>query len=114
MTDSDIVMLDFQKLGGLVPAIIQDPASNVVLMLGFMNQEALNATLKRQKVVFWSRTKQRLWMKGEESGNILELGTIYVDCDQDTLLINAKQIGTGTCHTGTPTCFNTQLTKDIL
>lgn len=108
------ILLDFEKMGGLIPAIVQDAKTKSVLMLGFMNQESLNETLKRQKVVFYSRTKQRLWMKGEESGNVLELYDIYVDCDQDTLLINAKQIGTGTCHTGTPTCFNTQLTKDNL
>lgn len=114
MIDIETSALDFQKLGGLVPAIIQDSQTKTVLMLGFMNEEALKETLKRQKVTFWSRSKQRLWMKGEESGNVLKVREIYVDCDSDTLLIKAELVGTGVCHTGNPTCFYRQLTKEKL
>lgn len=110
MIDSGLI--DFQKLDGLVPAIIQDSQTNQVLMLGFMNKEALQETLKLQKVVFWSRSKQRLWMKGEESGNVLKVCEIYIDCDSDTLLIKAELVGTGVCHTGNQTCFYKQLTKE--
>jgi phosphoribosyl-ATP pyrophosphohydrolase/phosphoribosyl-AMP cyclohydrolase len=103
MIDPDTV--NFQKLGGLVPAIIQDSETKQVLMLGFMNKQAIEETVKRQKVVFWSRTKQRLWQKGEESGNTLNVVSIVVDCDNDTLLILAIPNGP-TCHTGAISCFS--------
>jgi phosphoribosyl-AMP cyclohydrolase / phosphoribosyl-ATP pyrophosphohydrolase len=89
----------------LVPAVIQDCDTNKVLMLGFMNQEALDRTRKEGKVVFYSRSKQRLWTKGEESGNFLLVREIAVDCDQDTLLIKAEPLGP-VCHTGADTCWN--------
>jgi phosphoribosyl-ATP pyrophosphohydrolase/phosphoribosyl-AMP cyclohydrolase len=96
--------IDFEKVNGLVPAIIQDAESNVVLMLGYMNQEALDVTLETKKVTFFSRTKGRLWTKGETSGNYLMLDSLTLDCDNDTLLIKAKPVGP-VCHTGNDTCF---------
>ena len=96
--------LDFDKSGGLIPAIIQDDKTGVVLMLGFMNQEAYQKTLDTGKVTFYSRTRNRLWTKGEESGNFLNVVTILSDCDNDTLLIKADPVGP-VCHTGSDTCF---------
>lgn len=97
--------VDFTKnTDGLIPAIIQDNETKSVLMLGYMNQEALNKTLETNKVTFFSRTKNRLWTKGEESGNFLELVSLKEDCDSDTLLIKVKPIGP-TCHTGSDTCW---------
>jgi len=100
-----VTAINWEKVDGLVPAVIQDNTSGQVLMLGYMNQEALNKTLETQQVTFWSRTKNRLWTKGETSGNVLELKSINVDCDQDTLLVKVKPVGP-TCHLGTPTCFD--------
>lgn len=98
--------IDFEKYSdGLVPAIIQDNVTNKVLMLGFMNQEAMNKTFETGKVTFYSRTKKRLWTKGEESGNFLFLKERFLDCDNDTILIKAKPAGP-VCHTGADTCFN--------
>lgn len=97
--------LDFNKMGGLIPAIIQDAQTKNVLMLGFMNQEAYDKTLETNKVTFYSRTKNRLWTKGETSGNFLNVVSIEEDCDHDTLLIKANPIGP-VCHTGAATCFN--------
>lgn len=97
--------VDFQKSDGLVPAIIQDHLSSKVLMLGYMNREALEQTLAEGKVTFFSRSKNRLWTKGESSNNFLHLVDIAVDCDQDTLLIKARPDGP-TCHTGADTCWN--------
>lgn len=97
--------IDFSKINGLVPCIVQDADSNVVLMLGFMNEEALNKTIRDKRVTFFSRTKQRLWTKGETSGNFLELVEILSDCDRDTLLIKANPLGPA-CHTGADTCFD--------
>lgn len=96
--------IDFEKCGGLVPAIIQDAQTKNVLMLGYMNQEALDKTLKTKKVTFWSRSRNCLWTKGETSGNFLHLVDIKVDCDNDTLLVKANPDGP-TCHTGTDTCW---------
>lgn len=97
--------LDFAKYaGGLVPAIVQDAATGDVLMLGFMNAEAVEATKSSGRVTFYSRSKKRLWTKGETSGNFLEMVSIKEDCDADTLLIKAKPSGP-VCHTGTATCF---------
>lgn len=97
--------IDFSKLDGLVPAVVQDAKTLRVLMVGFMNEEAYQKTLSEKKVTFYSRTKQRLWTKGEASGNFLELVDITIDCDQDTLLVKAIPHGP-TCHTGADTCFN--------
>ena len=97
--------MDFEKLNGIIPAIIRDSQTDKVLMLGFMNPEALEKTKKEGKVTFFSRTKQRLWTKGEESGNFLHVEEIREDCDNDTLLVRARPEGP-VCHTGSETCFN--------
>ena len=98
--------IDFDKnKDGLVPAIIQDATTKNVLMLGYLNQEAYNKTVETNKVTFFSRSKQRLWTKGEESGNFLNLVSIKNDCDHDSLLIKVNPVGP-TCHTGTDTCWN--------
>jgi len=97
--------IDFKKGEGLVPAIIQDAKTKAVLMLGYMNEEAFAKTKESGKVTFFSRTKNRLWTKGEESGNFLNVVDIKIDCDNDTLLIKANPIGP-TCHTGSDTCWN--------
>jgi phosphoribosyl-ATP pyrophosphohydrolase/phosphoribosyl-AMP cyclohydrolase len=96
--------IDFEKMGGLVPAIIQDADTRQVLMLGFMNEEAYEKTLETGHVTFWSRTRQTLWTKGETSGHFLNLVDMKIDCDQDTLLVRVHPIGP-TCHTGTDTCW---------
>jgi phosphoribosyl-ATP pyrophosphohydrolase/phosphoribosyl-AMP cyclohydrolase len=96
--------LNFEKLNGLVPAVIQDARTNQMLMVGFMNREALDKTLANKKVTFWSRTKQRLWQKGETSGNFLEFVSLQTDCDNDSLLIKAIPHGP-VCHTSQFTCF---------
>ncbi|SMD45365.1 phosphoribosyl-ATP pyrophosphatase /phosphoribosyl-AMP cyclohydrolase [Aquiflexum balticum DSM 16537] len=96
--------IDFEKVEGLVPAVIQDEESNKVLMLGYMNQEAIDVTLETKNVTFFSRTKQRLWTKGETSGNFLKVKSITVDCDNDTLLVKVKPTGP-VCHKGDDTCF---------
>lgn len=105
-------LVNFDKLNGLIPAIIQDYKTNEVYMLGFMNNESLEQTIKLGKVVFWSRSRNKLWMKGEESGNTLQVKNICIDCDKDTLLIKTKLIGTNVCHTGNKTCFYTKLGKE--
>jgi phosphoribosyl-ATP pyrophosphohydrolase/phosphoribosyl-AMP cyclohydrolase len=106
MTDAAEVpgRAQFDKMGGLIPAIVQDATDGRVLMLGFMNKDALRRTLDERQVVFWSRSKSRLWKKGETSGNILHLVSIGLDCDQDALLIQARPSGP-VCHTGSETCF---------
>ena len=96
--------LNFEKMGGILPAVIQDAQSGEVLMLGFMNREAYEKTLSEAKVCFYSRTKKRLWTKGEESGNFLNVVGIREDCDKDTLLISVNPVG-AVCHTGQRTCF---------
>lgn len=101
---SDIEQIDFKKLNGLVPVVIQDNSTQKVLMVGFMNKEALEKTQELGKVTFFSRTKNRLWTKGEESGNFLHVVSMLVDCDNDTLLIKANPVGP-VCHTGADTCF---------
>lgn len=107
------MQLDFDKLNGLIPAIIQDDQTHKVLMLGFMNEEAFNKTRETGKVTFFSRTKNRLWTKGEESGNFLNVVSIAEDCDNDTLLIKVNPLGP-VCHTGSETCFNEKNAEDIL
>lgn len=96
--------IDFEKMGGLVPAIVQDATTKNVLMLGYMNKEAYDKTIETKKVTFFSRSRQCLWTKGETSGNFLNLVSIQVDCDKDTLLVKAHPDGP-TCHTGTDTCW---------
>lgn len=101
--------LDFKKGEGLVPTIIQDFKTQEVLMLGYMNKEALQETKDEGWVYFWSRSKKKLWMKGEKSGNRLKVKNILIDCDGDTVLIKVDLIGTNVCHTGHKTCFYRRL-----
>lgn len=102
--------MDFTKLDGLIPAVIQDAETSEVLMVGFMNEEALARTRETGFATFFSRTRGRLWMKGETSGNRLQVASILVDCDEDTVLVKVARLGDGNvCHTGTRTCFNTVL-----
>ncbi len=96
--------LDFEKVGGLIPAIVQDTNTHKVLMLGYMNEAALKKTLEEKRITFYSRTKRRLWTKGETSGNFLGLVSIKKDCDHDTLLLEVRPMGP-VCHTGSDTCF---------
>ncbi|MDR1160894.1 MAG: bifunctional phosphoribosyl-AMP cyclohydrolase/phosphoribosyl-ATP diphosphatase HisIE [Tannerellaceae bacterium] len=105
--------LDFDKAGGLIPAIIQDNKTNKVLMLGFMNEEAYRQTKETGKVTFFSRTRNCLWTKGETSGNFLSVKQILADCDNDTLLIKADPAGP-VCHTGNDTCFGEQNREDVM
>ena len=106
-------MIDFEKMNGLVPAIIQDAETTTVLMLGYMNQEAYDKTLETKKVTFWSRSRKCLWTKGETSGNFLTLVDIKIDCDNDTLLVKAIPAGP-TCHKGTDTCWGETNDKNPL
>ncbi len=108
-----LILVDFQKAQGLVPAIIQDSKTNKVLMLGYMNEESLEKTKQEGKVTFFSRSKQRLWTKGETSGHFLHVKNITVDCDKDTLLIRVEPQGP-VCHTGKDTCFDQANEKDFL
>jgi len=102
--------IDFDKMRGLAPAIVQDAASGEVLMLGFMNREALEKTLSTGFVTFFSRTRNQLWTKGETSGNRLELVSAATDCDRDTVLLRVRVLGDGVvCHTGTRSCFTEPL-----
>jgi phosphoribosyl-ATP pyrophosphohydrolase/phosphoribosyl-AMP cyclohydrolase len=105
--------MNFEKMNGLVPAIIQDAETAKVLMLGFMNEEAYNKTKTDGRVTFFSRTKNRLWTKGEESGNFLDVKEMIEDCDNDTLLIKALPHGP-VCHTGADTCFLEQNSSDLI
>lgn len=99
---------DFSK-SALIPAIAQDAASGTVLMLAYMNEEAYRETLRTGRVCYYSRSRQKLWRKGEESGNVQELKAIYYDCDADTLLVKVNQIGGAACHEGYPSCFFRQI-----
>jgi len=105
--------MDFSKLDGLIPAVVQDETSNEVLMVGFMNDEAWALTQRTGYVTFFSRTRNKLWMKGETSGNRLAVRKILVDCDDDTVLIRVAREGDGNvCHTGERTCFFTEVVSD--
>jgi len=97
--------LDFAKLGGLIPAIVQDAASGEVLMLAFMDPAAWNLTLKTGEAHYYSRTRQKIWHKGETSGHVQRVKAIYLDCDQDTVLLKVEQVGGAACHTGYSSCF---------
>jgi phosphoribosyl-ATP pyrophosphohydrolase/phosphoribosyl-AMP cyclohydrolase len=102
--------VDFTKLDGLIPAVVQDDETNEVLMVGFMNEAALDRTRETGSVTFFSRTRQSLWTKGETSGNRLQVVRLLVDCDDDTLLVRARRLGDGlVCHTGQRTCFFKEL-----
>jgi phosphoribosyl-AMP cyclohydrolase len=104
------VSMDFSKLDGLIPAVIQDAESSEVLMVGFMNEQALADTQRTGYATFFSRTRNKLWTKGETSGNKLQVLEILVDCDDDTVLVKVKRLGDGNvCHTGTRSCFSRTL-----
>lgn len=100
-----VVMLDFPRAGGLVPAIVQDHDTGEVLMLAYMNQEAWNRTLATGRAHFWSRSRKKLWCKGETSGHTQEIREVYVDCDLDTVLLKVHQVGGAACHEGYRSCF---------
>jgi len=106
------VLIDFEKLGGIVPVIAQDEATGDVLMLAYMNREAFDETLRTGRVCYFSRSRNRLWRKGEESGHVQELKSIYFDCDADTILIKVNQIGGAACHEGYRTCFFRRIDGD--
>ena len=107
-------MIDFQKSGGLVPAIAQDHQTGEVLMMAWMNQEAFEETVRTGKAVYFSRSRNKLWRKGEESGHVQEVKGIYVDCDADTVLLKVDQIGGAACHEGYKSCFFRQVQGDEL
>jgi phosphoribosyl-ATP pyrophosphohydrolase/phosphoribosyl-AMP cyclohydrolase len=107
LSETDIAVLDWDKMDGLVPAIVQDSRTAQVLMLGYMNEEALRATLRSGFATFYSRSKGRLWEKGETSGNRLSVKGVFLDCDEDALLVRAEPAGP-TCHLGTASCFSAQ------
>ena len=105
--------MDYSKLSGLIPAVVQDDQSGEVLMVGFMNDEALQRTKATGFATFFSRTRNKLWMKGETSGNRLQVTEMLVDCDEDTVLLKVKRLGDGNvCHTGERTCFYRRLATD--
>jgi phosphoribosyl-AMP cyclohydrolase len=107
-------LIDFDKLGGLVPVIAQDDTTGEVLMMAYMNREAFVETLRTGRVCYFSRSRNRLWRKGEESGNVQEVRGVYVDCDADTVLIKVHQVGGAACHEGYPSCFFRRLEDDAL
>jgi len=102
-------MIDFAKAGGLVPAVAQDADSGEVLMLAWMNKEAFEETLRTGRACYFSRSRNKLWRKGEESGNVQEVKGLYVDCDADTILLKVKQVGGAACHEGYKSCFFRQV-----
>jgi phosphoribosyl-AMP cyclohydrolase len=102
----------FEKSGGLVPAIVQDDRTGDVLMLGFMNEEALAETQKTREVVFFSRSRNKLWKKGESSGHVLKVREVRVDCDADALLVRVEPVGPGVCHEGYRSCFFRRIEQD--
>lgn len=107
-------VIDFDKAGGMVPVITQDEATGEVLMMAYMNHEAFAETLRTGRACYFSRSRQRLWRKGEESGNVQEVRGVYVDCDADTLLLKVRQVGGAACHEGYPSCFFRRVADDEL
>ena len=103
--------IDFKKGEGLIPVIIQDASTSEVLMLGYMNRESWEKTLQTKRASFWSRSRQKLWIKGETSGHFQEVKEIFLDCDGDTLLLKVNQIGGAACHTGHRSCFHNRYEK---
>jgi len=100
-----MILLDFGKSDGLIPVIVQDYETKEVLMLAYMNQEAWEASLKTGKATYWSRSRRKLWLKGETSGHFQIIHNIFIDCDDDTVLLQVKQLGEAACHTGYKSCF---------
>ena len=105
-------VIDFDKTGGMVPVITQDEASGEVLMMAYMNPEAFAETLRTGRACYFSRSRNRLWRKGEESGNVQEVRGVYVDCDGDALLLKVRQVGGAACHEGYPSCFFRRVSED--
>jgi len=105
-------MIDFEKIGGLVPAVAQDADTGEVLMLAWMNREAYEETLRTRQACYFSRSRGRLWRKGEESGNVQEVREVYLDCDADTILLKVHQRGGAACHEGYPSCFFRRVESD--
>ncbi|MBN1472750.1 MAG: phosphoribosyl-AMP cyclohydrolase [Syntrophaceae bacterium] len=106
---------DFSKGDGLVPAIVQDAETKEVLMMAYMNRQSWDATLKTGKATYWSRSRQKLWLKGESSGNVQLIKDIFIDCDNDTILLQVEQLGGAACHTGHRSCFYRKLSgKDFV
>ena len=103
---------DFDKAGGLIPAIAQDADTGAVLMLAWMNREAWDETMRTRRAVYFSRSRNKLWRKGEESGNVQDVRDVYVDCDADTILLKVHQVGGAACHEGYASCFFRRLTPD--
>ena len=106
-----MIELNFNNLDGIIPAVVQDHETNEILMLGFINEESWQKTLETGKAWFYSRSRNKLWMKGENSGNILIIKGIKVDCDNDSIVLKAEQIGKHTCHTGNKSCFYREIKK---
>ena|SRR5665213_466743 len=106
--------IDFDKGGGLIPAIAQDADTGAVLMLAWMNREAYEETVRTRRAVYFSRSRNRLWRKGEESGNVQEVREIFIDCDADTVLLKVHQVGGAACHEGYPSCFFRRVEGDGL
>ncbi len=104
-----MIRLDFDKTGGLIPAIVQDNASGEILMMAYMNQEAFEATLSTGTATYYSRSRQKLWIKGETSGNVQRVKEIRIDCDDDAVLLKVEQIGGAACHTGHRSCFHKKI-----
>lgn len=107
-------LVDFAKSEGLVPAIAQDAATGEILMLAYMNQESFDETLRTNRACYFSRSRNKLWRKGEESGNVQEVVEIRIDCDQDTILLKVNQVGGAACHTGYRSCFFRKVEKGML
>jgi len=109
-----MIEFNFEKLGGLIPVVVQDYSSHEVLMTAFMNREAWKETLRTRRATYWSRSRNQLWVKGERSGNFQEVKEIYVDCDEDTLLLKVIQHGGAACHTGHRSCFYRKFEEGML
>jgi phosphoribosyl-AMP cyclohydrolase len=105
---------DFSRGGGLLPAIVQDAENDTVLMLAYMNEESYAETLATGRAVYYSRSRNKLWRKGEQSGNVQKVRAIYLDCDRDTILLKVEQVGGAACHEGYPSCFFRQVTPEGL
>ena len=107
-------VIDFEKAGGLVSVVTQDDGTGEVLMMAYMNHEAFAETLRTGQACYFSRSRNRLWRKGEESGNVQEVRAVYVDCDADAVLLRVRQVGGAACHEGYPSCFFRRVTEDEL
>src|SRR2546430_14417308 len=106
------MLIDFEKSGGLVPAIAQDHQTGEVLMMAYMNRESFEETVRTKRAVYFSRSRNKLWRKGEESGNVQEVKELFFDCDADALLVKVNQVGGAACHEGYKSCFFRKLTSD--